>query len=273
MKKTVLVTGSNSGFGYLTALKFARNGYKVYATVRSMEREGVKEMKKIKEAEGLDIEWLIIDLTKPETILSAKSKVSQLDVLINNAGYGLVGEIEDLDEADVAKQMDTNFAGMFRMIKAFLPIMKSQRSGHIINISSIAGIVTYARYGIYSASKFAVEGMSEALRSELKRYNIKVSMVQPGRHKTGFSKNIQKIAKEGRIERDSMLRSATKKIIKLGNPQKVADRVYKLAQQRNPRLRNYVGIDAYILKFIKWVSPGWLWDFANRVIEYNNSKK
>ena len=261
MKKTVLITGANSGFGYLTALKFARNGYKVYATTRYMSKEGVTNLLDIAKKETLDVEWLVLDVTKNETIQQAKTKIKHLDVLVNNAGFGMFGLVEEMSEGDIQTQFDTNFFGVFRTIKAFLPIMKEEKESYIINVSSVAGIATFARYGIYSASKFALEALTFALRLEVEKYNIRVAMVEPGSFKTNFGDNVKVIGEDRKSKKNSVLIKFQNKISKaFSHPEKVANKIYKLCQKNNPPLQNFVGLDANLVAFFKKVLPSWFWN-------------
>ncbi|MCK9368858.1 SDR family oxidoreductase [Candidatus Dojkabacteria bacterium] len=267
MKKTILITGANSGFGYLTALKFARNGYKVYATTRDMSKEGVTSLLDIAKKETLDIEWLVLDVTKNETITQAKEKINHLDVLVNNAGYGMFGLIEDMSEEDIKMQFDTNFFGVFRMIKAFLPIMKEEKESYIINVSSVAGISTFAKYGAYSSSKFAIEALTTALRLEVSKYNIRVAMVEPGSFKTNFGDNVKYIGEDITKGKNSIFIRLQKKISKsFSHPEHVANRIYKLCQKNNPPLQNFIGIDSKLVAFFKKILPLWFWNSLSKSI-------
>lgn len=270
--KSVLVTGANSGFGYLIALKFARNGYKVYATTRSLEKEGVKELNEIAKKDGLDISWLVLDVTDNESIKSATKDINKLDVLVNNAGYGAIGLIDSFSDEDFLKQLDTNLIGIHRMVTRFLPVMKSQKSGKIINIASIAGRVTAPRLALYSSSKFGVEAYTEALRHEVGSFGISVCVVEPGTFNTGFGSNEFK-GKEsiedgnklwGKIEylKKIFVEGFLKK--KLNNPQAVADKIYDLANSRFTHLHNYVGTDSKIISFYRKWTPDILWDWLMR---------
>lgn len=273
--KTVLITGANSGFGYLTALTFARNGYKVYATTRSLDKDGVKEMNEIVKNENLSLEWLVLDITNNTQILESTKDINQLDVLVNNAGFGLVGPIEGYSEEEFQNQIDTNLLGAHRMIKRFLSIMKKQKSGKIINIASIAGKITFPYYGLYSASKFGLEAYTEVLRSEVRAFGIDVCLVEPGTFSTGFNSRI--VEAEDSILKDysnlTKKIDGTKKFLNSfgflkfkSNPQKVADRVYQIAQRRMSMLHNYVGSDSKILAVMRKLIPDNIWDLIVQVI-------
>jgi short-subunit dehydrogenase len=273
--KTVLITGANSGFGYLTALTFARNGYKVYATARSLDKDGVKEMNEIVKNENLSLQWLVLDITNNAQIIESTKDIQQLDVLVNNAGFGLVGPIEGYSEEEFLTQIDTNLLGAHRLIKRFIPVMKKQKSGKIVNIASIAGKITFPYYGLYSASKFGLEAYTEVLRSEVRSFGIDVCLVEPGTFKTGFSSRI--VEAEDSILKDYSY--LTKKIegtknflnsfgfLKFkSNPQKVADRVFQISQRKMSMLHNYVGSDSKILAIVRKIIPDNIWDLIVQVI-------
>lgn len=265
--KRVLITGANSGFGYLATLKFARKGYRVYSTTRDLNKEGVLEINEIAKKENLDIKWLVLDVTNDKQIKEAFKEIDSLDVLVNNAGYGMIGFIETFSSEDFAAQLDTNLIGIHRMFKNALPLLKKSK-GRIINVSSIAGKVTYPRYGIYSASKFAVEGYSEALRMEMNMLGIQVALIEPGTYSTGFASRIVKGKDLQNINTDVDPNNDLPPIIqgilgifrKASNPQKVADRIFEISQMKRMPFHNYVGRDAKIIIFLRKILPERFWD-------------
>ncbi|KIA75646.1 short chain oxidoreductase [Aspergillus ustus] len=182
-----LVTGASSGFGALIAEKALEAGHKVIATARNP----TKAAQDYPQIESLGGKWLQLDVTS----MTAKEEVEKaiadyaggrIDVLINNAGYGLLGSIEDVSEEELDTQFQTNVFGLVRVTKAALPIMRAQRSGTIVNISSIAGFAAGPSGAPYSMSKFAVEALSESLSAELSAFNIRVLLVEPGAFRTNF---------------------------------------------------------------------------------------
>lgn len=185
-KKTILITGVSSGFGQVTANYLAEIGHCVYGSVR----QKVNDMPKVN--------LLTMDVTDGNSVQNAIDSVIKLegkiDVLINNAGIGIAGALEETSLDECYIQMNTNLWGTVRTIKAVLPYMRQQQSGTIINISSIGGIMGLPFQGFYSASKFAVEGYSQALRMELKPFNINVVVVNPGDFSTKFTTNRKIIA-------------------------------------------------------------------------------
>jgi NAD(P)-dependent dehydrogenase (short-subunit alcohol dehydrogenase family) len=179
--KVIFITGISSGLGKSTAEFLARNGHVIYGTSRKSD-----------ESSNL-INILKVDVTDVESVKTAVESVikkeGRIDVVINNAGMGISGAIEYAKADDIKIQMDTNFMGVVNVIQSVLPIMRKQKDGMIINISSIGGVMGLPYQGFYSASKFAIEGLSEALRMELKPYNIKVVAVRPGDFFTNFTSN------------------------------------------------------------------------------------
>jgi len=191
MHQVALITGCSSGIGYETALMLARNGYHTFATMRNTKKSDSLEEIIRKERLDLNIRELDInDNTSIEnTINCIKSEANRIDVLINNAGYGLVGFFEDLTLDEIRNQFETNFFGVLNITKKIIPIMRLQKSGTIINVSSGAGQVGFPGISAYVSTKFAIEGFSESLMYELLPYGIKVVIIEPGVIKTNFFRN------------------------------------------------------------------------------------
>jgi NAD(P)-dependent dehydrogenase (short-subunit alcohol dehydrogenase family) len=180
----VLVTGTSSGFGRAIAQALHGRGYLVYGTAR--KADGTQN------PYG-DFRLLSMDVTSDVSVDTAveaiRSREGRIDAVINNAGNGIAGAIEETSNVEAQAQLETNFFGMHRVCKAVLPIMRAQKSGRIINVSSLAGLVAIPFQGFYSASKFAIEGYTEALRMEVRSFGIKVSMIEPGDFATSFTSN------------------------------------------------------------------------------------
>ena len=180
-RQVILITGASSGIGKATANLLVQQGYTVYGTSRkaSESTNGVR--------------MLTMDVTQPASIQQAVEQIlseqGRIDILINNAGLGISGALELETDEEIGKQMDTNFMGVVRMCKAVIPIMRKERKGFIINISSIGGLIAVPFQGFYSASKFAVEGYSEALQHEVRPFGIRVCLVEPGDFYTNFTAN------------------------------------------------------------------------------------
>jgi NAD(P)-dependent dehydrogenase (short-subunit alcohol dehydrogenase family) len=183
VSKTVLITGASSGIGAATAQYFVRQGWNVAATMRSPQQAG--DWTKVR-----NVICPRLDVTLPETIESAVSETierfGRIDVLVNNAGYALMGPIEGVTLAQLEHQFQTNFFGLVSTIQTVLPILRQQGSGTIVNVASIGGRLAFPLASSYHGTKWAVEGLSESMRYELARFNIKVKIIEPGGIKTNF---------------------------------------------------------------------------------------
>lgn len=276
-EKIALITGCSSGFGYLTALKFARNGWIVFAGVKDHD-EGGKELSNIANKESLQLEVVKLDVTNDKEIKTAiesiHKKHKRIDLLINNAGFGYLGPVEDFEIDEVQKLYDVNIFGMLRMIKAVLPIMREQKLGRIINISSVNGLLSFGLYGVYSSSKFALETLSEALRFEVKPFGIDVTVVEPGSFLTKFSENSRRarryLSKDtaysklndplDRNGKTSNLRQ-NKLIQWLINPQKVADKLFELGNTETTNIRYKIGVDTKLYTLVRKIVPDFIWEY------------
>lgn len=249
MEKIAVVTGSSSGIGFETALDLARNGYYTYATMRDTSK-GTKITDAAKK-ENLTIEVLELDVDKENSVKKAIEKILQdkkkIDVLVNNAGYGLFGCLEDLTIEDLKKQFETNFFGIIRMIQAVLPTMRKQKSGTIVNVSSVAGRIGFPASPAYISSKFALEGLSESMRYELAPFGIKTIIIEPGVIKTNFFaalKNPTRPDSPYKDLADKVMQGLTM-MSEMGTPPKeVASTIIKALISENPLPRYPVGNDA-----------------------------
>ena len=188
MGKTCIVTGANSGIGRSTAITLAKNDYTVFATMRSLERG--EKLKGIAQELNLVIKAVELDVSDTDSVNQGINEIldqtDQIDVLINNAGVGSNAVIEDVDIESDKSVFETNFWGVVRCIQAVLPTMRQQKSGHIIQVSSIAGRVGLPAQPIYSASKWALEGLSENLAHDLSSFGVRVSIIEPGVTRTAI---------------------------------------------------------------------------------------
>jgi NAD(P)-dependent dehydrogenase (short-subunit alcohol dehydrogenase family) len=256
MDKVAIVTGSSSGIGFETALALAREGYHTYATMRDVKK-GSKILDIVKK-EDLKIEVVELDVNNIDTIKNAVQKIvskkNRIDVLVNNAGYFLVGCLEDLSISDLKDQFETNFFGVVRTIQAVLPTMRSQKSGTIVNVSSVAGRIGFPVTPGYISSKFALEGLSESMRYELYPFGIKTIIIEPGVIKTNLFATLKKATKP-----DSVYKEMTDKVMKgllmmseMGTPpQEVAKTIVKAVSLDNPLPRYPVGNDAIMFLEVK----------------------
>ena len=196
-----VVTGTSSGIGFETALTLARNGFYTYATMRNLKKS--TSIKEIANKEALPLKVIQLDVDSDD--LSAKNAIQEIisekqriDILVNNAGYGLVGPIEDISiEEEIKPQFETNLYGVIRVTQQVLPIMRRQKSGRIINVSSIGGIVGYPFSAAYCSTKFALEGLSESLSYELDQFGIKVILIEPALVISDFHNNVKMVVKKG----------------------------------------------------------------------------
>ena len=188
MGKTCIVTGANSGIGRSTAITLAKNDYTVFATMRSLERG--EKLREIAQELNLEIKEVELDVSDTDSVNQGINEIldqtDQIDVLINNAGVGSNAVIEDVDIESDKSVFETNFWGVVRCIQAVLPTMRQQKSGHIIQVSSIAGRVGLPAQPIYSASKWALEGLSENLAHDLSSFGVRVSIIEPGVTRTAI---------------------------------------------------------------------------------------
>lgn len=183
-QRVVLITGASSGIGKATVEKFARQGWRVAATMRDPARAPAFD------APIDNIAVIALDVTKSDTITAAFADIAQrwgaIDIVINNAGYGLVGPFEMTSDQDIRRQIETNVFGVMAVTRAALPAMRARKSGMIIFVASMGGRLTFPYYSIYHATKWAVEGFSESLRFELMPWNIGVKIIEPGAIHTEF---------------------------------------------------------------------------------------
>lgn len=186
MAKTVFITGASRGFGKLWAEAFLKRGDKVAATARNLST-----LDDLVEKYGDNLLPVQLDVTDREAVFNATNKVAahfgSIDILINNAGYGLFGTLEESTEAQARAQMETNFFGLLWVTQAVLPVMRAQKSGHIIQVSSFLGLTTLPMLSVYNASKFAVEGLSETLATEVAHLGIKVTLIEPNGYATEWA--------------------------------------------------------------------------------------
>jgi len=185
MSKIVLITGASSGIGKETALFLAQRGYTVYA--------GTRDPQKFKDVRNKNLHILHLDITDQKNIADAVKQITdthhRIDVLVNNAGYGLVSTVEEVTEAEMSEQFNINVFGVLRVCKSVIPVMRGNKSGVIINISSFLGKIGLPLLTFYNASKYAVEGITDSLRYELRDYNIRVHSIMPGFFSTNFAKD------------------------------------------------------------------------------------
>jgi NAD(P)-dependent dehydrogenase (short-subunit alcohol dehydrogenase family) len=250
MEKVALVTGSSSGIGYETALALAREDYFTYATMRNTSK--AQKIQDVAKKENLKLEVISLDVDNEESIKSAVEKIhdqkGRIDVLVNNAGYGLFGCIEDVSIKELKAQFETNFFGVVKLIQEISPIMRKNGSGIIVNVSSVAGRIGFPGTPAYISSKFALEGLSECMRYELSPFGIKTIIIEPGVIKTNFFSSMR--VSEGKPnspykEITEKVMNGVKMMAEMGTPpDEVAKTIIKAIKTAEPLPRYVVGSDA-----------------------------
>ncbi len=254
MSQTVLVTGASSGIGAATARLFHSCGFTVFGTSRSANS-----------ATTSDFTMLPLDVTSDASVSDCVervlSKTGRIDILVNNAGYSLNGAVEETSLAEAKEQFETNFFGVVRVVHAVLPHMRQARSGRIINIGSLVGLLAVPYGAFYCATKFALEAYSESLWYEIKPFGISVSLIEPGYIRTGIGHAAHVAA--GALSaydgpRDRVIAAIKSGVEKGCSPELVAKSIFQAATSRNPRLRYRVGSDAVWLPRLRKAVP---WSF------------
>ena len=253
--KIAVVTGSSSGIGLMTTVELALNGYRVVATMRDLGRRARLEEAAQKAGAHERLDLRRIDITEIDSLAEIINGIvrdhGRIDVLVNNAGFGTGGFAEDMSLAELRQQLETNFFGNVAMTKAVLPVMRAQRSGHIIQITSVAGRMAAPLLGAYAASKFALEGWSEALRIEVHSLGIRVVLVEPGDYDTDIWDRNVVIARQA-LDPNSPNKERSQRFVefvksrasKRRDPREVARLVVRIAKDSNPKLRYVIGPDA-----------------------------
>src|SRR6476660_6987201 len=250
-KNVAVVTGSSTGIGYETSLMLARNGFLTYATMRNLNKS--ESIKSIATKENLPIHIKQLDVTDDTSVKNAvetiSSETGRIDILVNNAGYGLNGAFEDLAMDEIKAQYETNVFGLIRTTQSVLPIMRRQKSGFIVNISSGAGRFGFPGGSAYVSTKFAVEGLCESMSYELEPFGIKVVLVEPGVIKTNFVDGMV-IARKSQDPKSPYSQIIQKMVTGLeemmkngSSPDLVAKVVLNAAINENPSLRYLAGND------------------------------
>ena len=264
LMKVVLITGASSGIGYKTAQLLAQQGHKVYGAARRLD--------KIQNLEKNGVIPISLDITDEESVKKCVDTIvtaeGRIDVLINNAGYGAYGAVEDVSIEEARKQLDVNLFGLARLTQLVLPIMRSQRSGKIINTSSMGGRVATLFGAWYHASKYALEGFSDCLRMEVSKFGIDVVLIEPGGIKTDWgyiaADHLLETSKGGAYEE---LATKTAESIKkryssnmLSKPELIAKTIVKAVQSKRPKTRYLIGFGAKPIVFLKTILPDRVYD-------------
>lgn len=262
--KVVLITGASSGIGKACAEYLVQRGYRVFGTSRrapfppEAARPGSPEM-------------IRMDVDQDDSVRQAVGFILQetgrLDVVVNNAGFGIAGSVEDTSIEEAREQFETNFFGVLRVCKAVLPAMRERRSGYIVNVSSLGGIIALPYQGLYSAAKFAVEGLTEALRMEMRPFGVHVVLIEPGDFCTGFTahRRMALASQENRAyaERcDRIIKNQEDSEQAGASPEKIARRLERIINHPSPRLRYRVGsVVEIVAVMLKRILPGRLFEW------------
>jgi NAD(P)-dependent dehydrogenase (short-subunit alcohol dehydrogenase family) len=252
VEKVALVTGSSSGIGFETALLLSKSGFHTYASMRNLEKS--KNITEIVNTENLPLRVIQLDVNDDISVKNVINKIiaenGRIDVLINNAGYGLFSPIEDITLDQVKEQFETNFFGVVRLVKEVLPVMRKQRNGIIVNVSSGAGRVAIPVSSAYVATKFALEGLSESMRYELKEFGINIIIIEPGVIRTNFVENMKTAGTRSRSESPyadligRTLKGFGGLMDNSSPPKLVAEAILNAITSKEPEIRYVVGDDA-----------------------------
>ncbi|SDY86169.1 oxidoreductase [Bacillus sp. 166amftsu] len=271
MSKIAIITGASSGFGLLTTLELAKKDYFVIATMRNLD----KRAELLSQATALHLKQNIkihqLDVTDQKSIQAFQlflKELNQVDLLVNNAGYASGGFIEEIPIEEYRKQFETNVFGAISISQIVLPYMRKQKSGKIINVSSISGQVGFPGLSPYVSSKYALEGWSESLRLEVKPYGIDVSLIEPGSYNT----NIWEVGKElaeNYVETTSPYKEYMDKIQNhmnsssetFGDPIDVAQKIVAIAETKTATLRYPIGKGVKLMMVAKKFLPWRVWEF------------
>ena len=262
--KVAVITGTSSGFGLLTSIELAKAGYRVVATMPDLSKRAKFDQTAAAAGVADKIDVHTLDVTLSSDIATVVDTVAhdygRIDVLVNNAGFAVSGFAEDIKLEELRLQLETNFFGAVAMTKAVLPTMRKQRSGHIIQLSSILGLQGSVTISSYAASKHALEGWSESLRLEVNALGIKVVLIEPGAFATGIWSEGTRMGEESikstspNFARNLRMHEVIQKIPK-ADPIAVARAIVAIAENPNPKLRYLIGRDAKVRLALKRLVP------------------
>ncbi|HEY3420133.1 MAG TPA: SDR family oxidoreductase [Methanomassiliicoccales archaeon] len=258
MSKVILITGCSSGIGHATAHFFADEGWSVVATMRHPEQRQT-------DLKGMDnVDLLHLDVTDLGSVRDAVrrtiEKHGRIDVLVNNAGYAVEGVFEATTPEQVRRQFETNVLGLMDITREVIPIMRAQNGGTIVNVSSISGRIGAPLHSVYDGAKFAVEGFSEGLQYELRPFNIRVKLIEPGVIRTDFyTRSMDFAKKEGLTEYDAMVtaekKSAEQKIRVGSPPERIALCIFEAVNDMNWKLRHHAGKYSGLMLALRRILP------------------
>jgi NAD(P)-dependent dehydrogenase (short-subunit alcohol dehydrogenase family) len=264
-QKVILITGASSGMRYDTATRLAKQGHKVYGAARRIDK-----MQPLKE---LGVTPIKMDVTDDASMIAGVNAVMEaegrIDVLVNNAGYGYFGAIENVSMEEARKQLEVNVFGLARLTQLVIPHMRQQGSGRIVNLASIAGKLALYFGGWYHVSKFAVEGFSDALRMELKPFGIDVVIIEPGGIRTEWGiiaadhlaeSSKGTVYEQAALNEANAMKYTYTRAKLLSNPSVIAKAICKGVNKRHPKARYRTGMGSHSLVFLHWLLPSKWWD-------------
>ncbi len=263
----VLITGARSGFGRLAAVSAARAGHTVYAGLRDLDTASEIAAS----IQGLDVHPVQLDVTVAEqreaVVAQITAEHGRLDALVNNAGVALGGYLEEVEEAEFRRVFEVNVVAVWALTRAVLPGMRSRGMGHIVNISSVGGRIAMPGLGVYNASKFALEGMSESLRHEMAPFGVQVTLVEPGPYRTDMTAGPNRRLTGAAEDPTSPYARYSRRMLELydgvegmlGDPQDVADRIVRILADRSPPLRHPLGLSSWLRLGFRWALPFSAW--------------
>jgi len=254
-QKVSIVTGSSSGMGFETSLILARNGFYTYATMRKLDGEGSKEINDISKKENLPLQVIRLDVNDDKSVHEAIEAIvkenDRIDLVVNNAGYDLMGALEETSLDEIKAQFETNLFGAVRVMQSVIPIMRKQKGGTIVNVTSLGGRISFPLNSAYHATKFALEGLSESIQYELEPFGIRIIIIEPGGVGSNFLRNLKWASNTPdplNSPYGSMRRSMSEFFEQwsqnLTHPSEVAKAILKSVTSESPDLRYTVGTDA-----------------------------
>jgi short-subunit dehydrogenase len=277
--KIVLVTGATAGIGRMTALHLAKHGHHVIATGRKLP-----ELAALKtEAGSLKLDTVALDVTSPASIAAAVSAVDSLtngrglDVLVNNAGFGVLGPTSEIGDSEMRRQYETNVFGLMNVTRAFLPKMIERRAGRVVNVSSVGGRITLPYFGVYNSTKYAVEALSDALRYELRPFGIDVSLIEPGIIRTNFEATAVSGLGQFKTTPFAVAVEKYEEMSKFANrfasdPIVIAKAITRAVGARRPRARYVAPFSNHMIFVMSSLLPTRMWDWTMRKVGFLNKK-
>ncbi|MDQ3370455.1 MAG: SDR family oxidoreductase [Myxococcota bacterium] len=277
--KTILITGATAGIGRITALHLARQGHHVIAS----GRRPAELAKLAGEAVGHTLDTLVLDVTSASSIASAVAAVGALtagrgiDVLVNNAGFGILGPSSEISDAEMRRQYDTNVFGLMAVTRAFLPQMRERRSGRIINVSSVGGRLTLPYFGVYNSTKYAIESLSDALRYELRPFGIAVSLIEPGVIRTNFEatavrnlEELQATPYAGALAKYEAMSKTADRFA--SEPIVIAKAIARAVNARRPSARYVAPFSTHFALLFQSIAPTFVWDWVMRKVGFLSAR-